>query len=510
MNKQDFEKDYDNYTRDLDSEDIKTPVSESRQTFRKKKKIILAAASIVLAGAVAASVFGLKGCSKDGVANTPLESTSIDDGEDLSEYEYVLVEDLAASDDNQIKQVAQDIKNNSGTELSLDDVENMLKYYNGNISRDDFSSDATDVDIYEKIITYINEAYNIMFEGIDEYSKQKESITSIKENGETPESKRPYEELVVSASAILDSSSYSRQYQMNLASILENTLEDIHKGNTSNFDEYADEYYKIFETVQNDDSIPSNEATILNKELKAIYPIYADNLSKDKQDYINKQNQAFDDNKWLFDVLDENLDINYEEVVEEADKDGDFGYDLTPLTERYNSSDSADANANAGKTGEEDVTEKVQTGGQKVSGSGSHETVSEATTSRPVVSTTIVNVPDKETTTKKVTGGDPVGPTETQTETTTKLGEEVVPPGTEPSVEDVRPTDDGIPIYSEDEWEKEQGKSSNSMALGAGVATLAVLSGAAGSLKVLRSRNNYKDSDSLTNDKGTSKKKKRK
>lgn len=499
MNKQDFEKDYDNYTRDLDSEDIKTPVSESRQTFRKKKKIILAAASIVLAGAVAASIFGLKGCSKDGMVDTPSESTSIDDGEDLSEYEYVLVENFNVNDDNQVAAVVNDINEIGNFDFN---VKNLIYLYNGVLQRSDFSQDMSDLEIFNELQDYLLKINDIYSLGVNEYA---DAISKL-EDGE--QSEINYDEKIIGPRAIVSTDSKSTDYSTRLSSNLNSLLKDVQNGVTTNFDKYSSEYYKIFTEVMNDDTLePGEKAAILNF-VKAVAPLYS-RLTKEQRDEIDKEVQALLENTLVFEMLNK-LGSDFASIVAYYD-DGNMGKPLTPLTERYNSSDSADANANAGKTGEEDVTEKVKTGGQKVSGSGSHETVSEATTSRLVVSTTIVNVPDKETTTKKVTGGDPVGPTETQTETTTKLDEEVVPPGTEPSVEDVRPTDDdGIPIYSEDEWEKEQGKSSNSMALGAGVATLAVLSGAAGSLKVLRDRNNYKDSDSLTNAKGTSKKKKRK
>ena len=154
---------YDEYQKNADIDD-KTPDVSKKQglpKFKAAQKIT----AIILAGAVLVAA-GVAIKNRKGTSNpTPVttsDTTSPTDGDTTSDYEYVLVENFDINDNEQLKKVAQDIKNNSGTELSVDDVENMLEYYNGTISRDDFSSSATDVEIYEKIVTYISESYNIM------------------------------------------------------------------------------------------------------------------------------------------------------------------------------------------------------------------------------------------------------------------------------------------------------------------------------------------------------------
>lgn len=477
---------YDEYQKNADI-NSKTPDVSKKQglTPTKIKEKIVTGVVIMLVGATLVGI-GIKN-SKDTQDPTPVttsDTTGPTDGDTTSDYEYVLVENFDVSDEYQVSQVVSDIDSIGDFDVN---IENLIYFYNGVLQRTDFPDDMSDLEIFNELQNYLLKINDIYSLGVNEYS---DAISKL-EKGET--SDLNYNKKLITSRAIISTNSASNDYSTRLASNLNSLLKDVQNGVTTNFDKYSSEYYKIYTEVMNDDTLEVGEKAVIINDIKAKAPLYS-RLTKEQRSEIDKETQALLENTLGFEMLNK-LGPDFASIVAYYD-DGNMGKTLTPPTEKYNGSDLSDANNYAGSTGEEDKTEKVQTGGQNVSGSASHETISEATTSKPVVSTTIVDVPTTETTTRKEQGGDPVGEPETSTETTTIIDEETSLPGT------IEKDENGNVINSEGTQNDTKNKLFNALtAIGS---TLAVAGLSYGSLGIVQS---YSDKDKT---KGNSKKKRRK
>ncbi len=420
----DLKKTYEKYQETADNT-LTPDVSEKQALPKKKLKEKLAATiAVFLVGATLIGV-GIKFKNK-GTDPTPTPETtsSYDDGSDDEEkenYEYVLVEDFDINDSTALSKVVSDIKAIVGDDY---DIENIIKYFNGVLQKSDFSDDMSDDEIFEEMQKYGPQLYEILSNLVADYVNAIENLEAEKASGLASDISK-----LVSAASIISNDDSARAYGIRLADILESLLKGVNDGDISSRDKLANEFYNLSNEINNDEALDIYTKTILRESMYVALPLFSGSLTEEKITELEKANYTSSEKNQIGYGYMGDFGLDYLYIVSEND-DGNMGRDLTPTTEVYNSSDVSDANNYAGSTGEETSSEIVSQGGNSVSSEGSSEVVSEATTTVSQ-STTVVEVPSTETTTKTEQGGQVVGTTSVVTETTTVISEEIVSPGTE-------------------------------------------------------------------------------
>lgn len=452
MKKTEREELYNEYQNELDPNEISTPDSSNYQKYTKMKvaDTVTKIVAFILAGVsfVATVKTGIN------LKHKKPEPTPISGDEDPDQnqesFDNVLVENFnieGAEGILKLEDVVKDIKANG--DFNDYNIKNMILFYNGYLTRDDFSLDMSDVEIFKEVQGYMTDLYSLFSDGVSEYSAAKENLLA----GE--ESDLSYDKLQITTRAILETVSKSTDLGTRLATNYDNLLTDIRNSKVDNFEAYGNEFYSIFKEIKANKELSSYEKSVLYKFIKAIAPLHT--LTKEQREEIDKELQAFDDNKVLTNAV-EKLGIDFTEIVKEGETDGTFGKDITPTGEHYNKKDKEEAEKYVDKTGGKDTSKLVDKGGKPAAGNGGkHETIVESTTKTEILKEETLPSPDdkgKDETTSKEPGGKPVGTPEItkppkEGETITEV--EIVMPGEEDEPENVE--DEPENVYTDEEYQ---------------------------------------------------------
>ncbi len=498
---------------------------KAHQPYSEEKKIdkgiaIGVAAAVAVAG-VGVGV-GVYNHTKD-KANDLKDDTSIAGDENIDEatqenLEYVLSEEFYVSDaevkqakedgdktivtvDEVIEDVNETIDLNTvktqvekGTKQDQDEInlKSMINYYNGTIERSDYSSDDAE-GIFRETQGFLVAPYAMFEQNALDYATAKASLLggssysgSLNDKVLTPgvilESKgdvkeynnafaknlneqlsdiNSYNEQIKSIEKQIDTLKQSTDDESTEIKALEDQLSELNTEMNKEFDENAEEFYDLFEKINENEKLTDAQKSIYYNYIKAVASDYK--LSSTQLEKINKELQSFANNANFFDVLKNFLtDEEYADIMALQEEDCTFGKPLTELGEKSNSSDEAEANSIAGTPNGGNEKHTVKQGGNSSSGSdGKSEQINNPSQST-VTETNVEKVPaseneqnDREDT---VAGGEVVDE-KTEVKEPEKVQEEIINPGQEETLVEEESTkftdangEDFEAVYSEEDF----------------------------------------------------------
>lgn len=423
-----------------------------------KKKFLASVMAFIIAltGGIGAknAVKSYKGKNPEPTSQS--DTVKTDPQEDL---EYVLVKPFDINDEKSVKETINAVNENNKKDDSVSEElsEKMLKFYNGTLTKDDFSG-MSDDDIANEVKNFTIKLNEVTSASILDY-------VNLREGEELTDSEESTKAIVLNTTFTKDSYAYET-YATEYDTILNEQKKDIENGDKEDYAENTDKFITIMNTALKDDNLTNAQKAAIATITKTQSVLFWNAMTKDEQDYFLKEDQG----KYNTSAVDEWFKAN--DIETSIDFDKTNGGDKSK--NEYVDSDKKDAEKHAG-VASDNKKEKVETGGQKISGgNGQQEIISNPTTSSSSSSST-ADVP-KEDLTKKpdyVPGGDVVSTTE-KTETTTIIEEEVVAPE-----EEAKESNDYI--YSDADFNSLDSKEKGLITLGSIVAPL-------GSMLVLKKK----------------------
>ncbi len=409
-----------------------------------KKKFLASAMALVLAitGGIGArnAVKSYKG--KNVEHTTTSQSTPITAEPEVEELDYVLVEPFEINDVSSVKATIDAVNQNNKKDDSVkkDLSEKILKFYNGTLTRNDFSS-MSDDDIANEVKNFTIELNEVTSASILDYVNLREGEKLTDEEKSTK---------AIGLSDIFTKDSYAyKTYATEYDTILNEQKKDIANGDKEDYSENTDDFITLMKTALKDDDLSKAEKAAVATITKTQSILFWNAMSKEDQNYFSKEDQG----KYNTAAVDE--------WFQEYDIETSIDFNKTnggdKSKNRYEASDKADAEKHAGSTGEEG-TKLVHKGGKKTTSKEDKKVIEEATTKITYEEET-ADVDEEDLTRESETtrGGEAVS-TSTHTETTSKISEEVVAPEEETTTTkssnakfDSTTTTDVIYEYSDDD-----------------------------------------------------------
>lgn len=421
MTEEELQELYEEELKSVDSEKISTKSgnSEALKTHKIKDLWLKSTAAVVLVATITAG--GIKFSNNLNTETTPDEPTtsqgSTESPEIEEELEYVLVEPFDINNETDVKETIDKVNENNKNDDSVKKElsEKMLKFYNGTLTKDDFSG-KNDDEIANEVKNFTIELNEVTSASILDYVnlREGETLTDTEKNVKA-----------IGLSDVFDENgyayeTYAKEYD---ATILNEQKKDIADGAKEDYKENSENFITIMETALKDDNLTKAEKAAVATVTKTQSVLFWNTLTKEQQDYFIKEDQG----KYNTAAVDE--------WFQKYDIETSIDFNKTNGGDKsrsgYVASDKADAEKRAGSTGDNEKV-KIETGGKRVSyGKGNAEKVSEPTTTTTETSD-VADVPKEELTKKEeTTKGGQVVSTTVKVETTSKISEEDVPPETE-------------------------------------------------------------------------------
>lgn len=383
-----------------------------------KKKFLASVMALVLAitGGIGAknAVKSYKGKNVEPTSQS--DTVKTDPQEDL---EYVLVEPFDINDEASVKETINAVNENNKNDDSVKKElsEKVIKFYNGTLTRDDFSG-MSDDDIANEVKNFTIELYEVTSASILDYA-------NLREGEELTDSEKSTK--AIGLSDIFDENGYAYQTYANKydAIVLNEQKKDIANGDKEDYSENSNEFVALMKTALKDDKLTKAQKAAIATITKAQSPLFWSTLSKSDQEYFEKEDQG----KYNTSAVDEWFQ-KYD-IVTSIDFNKTNGGDKSK--NEYVASDKADAEKHAGST-KENETKLVKKGGKKATSKEDKKVIEEATT-RITYEEETADVDEEDLTKESETtrGGESVS-TSTHTETTSKISEEDVAPEEETTI----------------------------------------------------------------------------
>ena len=419
-----------------------------------KKKFLASAMALVLAitGGIGArnAVKSYKG--KNVEHTTTSQSTPVTAEPEVEELDYVLVEPFEINDVDSVKATIDAVNQNNKKDDSVkkDLSEKILKFYNGTLTRNDFSS-MSDDDIANEVKNFTIELNEVTSASILDYVNLREGEKLTEEEKSTK---------AIGLSDIFTKDSYAYEtYATEYDTILNEQKKDIATGDKEDYSENADDFITLMKTALKDDDLSKAEKAAVATITKTQSVLFWNAMSKEDQNYFLKEDQG----KYNTAAVDE--------WFQEYDIETSIDFNKTnggdKSKNRYEASDKADAEKHAGSTGEEG-TKLVHKGGKRTDSKKDKKVIEEATTKISVVSQEATTNSEDATIPSKTEEGNEVVSTTVQVETTSEINNEIVPP--EEEVEEPQESNDYV--YSDADFNSLDSKEKGLITLGSGVASL--------------------------------------
>lgn len=384
-----------------------------------KKKFLASVVALIIAitGGIGAknAVKSYKGKNPEPTSQS--DTVKTDPQEDL---EYVLVKPFDINDDESVKETINAVNENNKKDDSVNEElsEKMLKFYNGTLTKDDFSG-MSDDDIANEVKNFTIKLNEVTSASILDY-------VNLREGEELTDSEKSTEAIGLSDIFTKDSYAY-KTYATEYDTILNEQKKDIANGDKEDYAENTDKFITIMNTALKDDNLTNAQKAAIATITKTQSVLFWNAMTKDEQDYFLKEDQG----KYNTSAVDEWFKAN--DIETSIDFNEKNGGDKT--SEGYNPEDKEDAVKYAGSTGEEETKLDTKGGKKTNGGKGQQEIISNPTT-KILSETKIADVSGEDLTKKPdyVPGGDVVSTTE-KTETTTIIEEENVAPEEEKTQE---------------------------------------------------------------------------
>lgn len=489
MTEEELQEKYEKEQENIKSLEIETKDGNG-ESFKNHKKIdlIVKAGAIALAGVI--TIAGINIARSAKTIQTPEEPTTSQGGPETTDpqedLEYVLVKPFDINNEKSVKETINAVNENNKKDDSVKKelTENMLKFYNGTLTKDDFP-DMKDDDIANEIKNYSINLFEVTSASIPDYVNLK--------NGEKLTNSEESTKAIVLNSTLNENDYAYETYVTSYDTILNEQKKDIANGNKEDYSENTENFVYTVKTALDDDKLTNAEKSDIATTSKSQLTLFYDTMTKEDQTYFETDYQS------VYNTL------ACDEWFAKNDIETDIDYDKTNGGDKskneYVASDAEDAKNHAGSTGE-DETKLGKKGGNKISGGkGQQEIISNPTTSSSSSSST-ADVPDKELNkpTETDKGGGVVSTTK-EVETTKKIQEEIVEPETttEETV-DVK-DENGNAVLTEEQFNKLKEEKKREQLL-IGIASLVGLTG------IVVVTKKFKDSDTDSIEKGSSKVKK--
>lgn len=448
---------------------------DTTTTNKKFKTITTIGTSLILVGAMilGGSLIAKIPNKNNNVPEPEPTSDSQEYGEDQNDNMFLeLCEDFDINDKNAVNQRAKAIYELSEKQIKVEDIANMIYLINEKQELITLPS-KDDVKNYEYLQSLIKDVKELLNDHMSSYvNTQQDLLEGNKDVNVTVKT-------LIQAYMFMAKTSVGKNTAISMAQVVNRQTDNIEQKNVDDMKAASEEYYKLYETLLETDGITNGENFVSLKDVQVKVSIMNVGLTKEQKDKMDNNKGSKYGELIGKDALIK-LKIDDEEVIQNA-----HAYTTTPNGRSTGDADKAPRNGQDAPG--EPSTEK---GGKHV---GTSSDASKVTTKKHSESSTVPVTEGKnddgveittdkngdghgEVTEKggevvdettKVSGGDII----TEEESTTK--EESTTNKTEPTTfveEDV----EDIPIYTDDEFDKENNKAAGigSGIMGAGVLTL--------------------------------------
>ncbi len=417
-----------------------------------KKKFLASVVALIIAitGGIGAknAVKSYKGKNPEPTSQS--DTVKTDPQEDL---EYVLVKPFDINDDESVKETINAVNENNKKDDSVNEElsEKMLKFYNGTLTKDDFSG-MSDDDIANEVKNFTIKLNEVTSASILDY-------VNLREGEELTDNEKSTEAIGLSDIFTKDSYAY-KTYATEYDTILNEQKKDIANGNKEDYSENTENFVYTVKTALDDDKLTNAEKSDIATTSKSQLTLFYDTMTKEDQTYFETDYQS------VYNTL------ACDEWFAKNDIKTDIDYDKTNGGDKskneYVASDKKDAEKRVGVVSD-NKKEKVKTGGQKTgSNKGKSSVVSNPTTKVSISSSEAVTKKKDSTKSSTTKKGGKVVSTSVHIETTSKISEEDVPPEEETTANKSKNTkstssqttskitykdsDDDIPTYTDKEF----------------------------------------------------------
>lgn len=347
-------------------------------------------------------LLSLAGCKSNDSKKDEGESTSIS-AED-EELGLILTEDFDINDSDAVKKRAQAIYDISEKKVSVDQIVNIIYYFNDKL--DSLSLGKTDKEKVNGLKTISSDAYALLYNNIEDDSLALSNILSGKEQSIVDDEEIFAYHLMASGD--------EKKTALENARIVKEQLNNIRDKNKEGLSLTAEKFYTNVLSIKNNKDIKASSQTLILMCSKSKLGIMSGSfLSKEKSDELNKISYSNTLNLVYSDAIKKlGLSSALDEMIDEKRNDGTLGKPLTKEEEKYKKEDAKEAQTHPAIKEEKTTTVKVDNGGTKVEDNkGKQEVVKpkeEVTTTVTEEETFVAPVPDDVVTEEEITGGEVV------------------------------------------------------------------------------------------------------
>lgn len=461
---------------------------DTTTTNRKFKVISTIGTSLILVGAL---ILGGSQIAK--ISNKNNNTPEPEPTSDSQEYEedqndnmfLELCEDFDINDKNAVNQRAKAIYELSEKQIKVEDIANMIYLINEKQELITLPS-KDDVKNYEYLQSLIKDVKELLNDHMSSYvNTQQDLLEGNKDVNVTVKT-------LIQAYMFMAKTSVGKNTAISMAQVVNRQTDNIEQKNVDDMKVASEEYYKLYETLLETDGITNGENFVSLKDVQVKVSIMNVGLTKEQKDKMDNNKGSKYGNSIVFDAV-EKLNIDDEKVIQDAkaytttpndktsgDRDkapkndkpapgepstikggkhvGTSSDDSKVTTKKHSESSTVQVTEGKNDDGVEITTNKNGDGHGEVTEKGG-EVVDEKT---EVSGGDVIT--EKETTTKREESTTEKEESTTKKETTTK----------EESTTFVEEDVEDIPIYTDDEFDKENNKAAGigSGIMGAGVLTL--------------------------------------
>lgn len=429
----------EDYRKMQEKSEDKNTISSIRERRRKKKRkkqaIIAGATALAVAiggGATAAYLIN----QNENDYDSQLENDVVND-----DYKYVLAADFKANDAEEVNEVAQAIKENTGAQIN---IKNLIKFYNRTLEKDDFNG-VSDEEIFNALLNFGVDLYNDVYvtDALENYA----SITGIlqstnpsnveienkinniasdklvtpsailgntnsdenemeilklqakideeeqkiarynKEITDKPEKTEKYNKKISKCELKITEykeeieglKTKEQKYNDKIAMNLESSLKSIREKDTNQLSKLSQDFYDIYEEIKNDEDL-----SVEKPERWKVYMDYFQAVCSIYGNYLTKDQidvlkgeHQGFSNENYVKELAREWGIDVASIIAKAAEDGTYGKEITEFGSKYVESDANKANNSSFSKG--DDTKTIEKHGEKVNGSsGSKETIKDS------------------------------------------------------------------------------------------------------------------------------------
>ena len=364
-------------------------MKQSYESQKKRNAIIaaLVAGATLLTGSIGIATHANKN-KKPVVDETTTEITT--NAEDVNLY---LSADFDINNADQVKKRAEEIYAISDKSVTVNEIINLIYYFNGAYDKLTFAKNATDEDKFEAI-----QEYSIKLHKLLSCNVKDDTAKLTDEEAVVLEDKEIYAYMFMDGKTDPEAKALAKK----LANEVDKQLVDIKNNNSLNYESNADNYYAIVKEVKGSKNLKDGSMVLLIIDSKTKAPLYGKYLTEEELKEINKNDQ----NNYLNTIGFEAAKKNdaYKEAAGAEQKT------TTPITEKYKEEDKKDADKKVPSTTQKlKEPVKVDNGGVKLPSIKIEIPTKKPTTTR-VETSTFIEKPEASTGswTEVITGGEVV------------------------------------------------------------------------------------------------------